>query len=274
MTANRPYRGPVKAAIFDWAGTIVDFGSRAPVQVFVDAFADFGIEVTVDEARGPMGLPKWDHIAAMGHVAHIAEAWHRRHGHAFGPADIDDVYRRFLPMQVETVARFADPIPGAVEAIAGLRQRGIAIGSTTGYSREVMEALLPAAERNGLKTDCVICAGDLADGRPGPLMCLQVMIDLNVWPAEACVKVDDTTPGIDEGLNAGMWTVGVVESGNAFGLSPEELAALPAAERQDRRSAAEAKFRADGAHYVIDSVAGLPPVIDDIEAKLAAGVRP
>ena len=274
MTANRPYRGPVKAVIFDWAGTIVDFGSRAPVQVFVDAFADFGVAVTVDEARGPMGLPKWDHIAAMGHVAHIADAWLRRYGHAFGREDIDEVYRRFLPMQVETVARFADPIPGAVETIAALRGRGIAIGSTTGYSREVMEALLPAAEGHGLTTDCVVCAGDLAEGRPSPLMCLQAMIDLKAWPAEACVKVDDTTPGIDEGLNAGMWTVGVVESGNAFGLSQAELATLPAAERQDRRSGAEARFRADGAHYVIDSVADLAPVIDDIEARLAAGIRP
>ncbi|MCB9948841.1 MAG: phosphonoacetaldehyde hydrolase [Rhodospirillaceae bacterium] len=274
MTAGRPYRGPVKAVIFDWAGTIVDFGSCAPVQVFVDAFAACGIPVTPAEARGPMGLPKWDHIAAMGRIAHVADAWLRLHGHPFGAEDIDEVYRRFLPLQVETVARHAEPIPGAVEMIAALRRRHIAIGSTTGYSREVMAPLQPAAERHGITVDNVVCAGDLAAGRPSPLMCLQTMIALQVWPAEACVKVDDTTPGIEEGLNAGMWTVGVTVSGNEVGLTRDAFAALPPHEREARRGTAEAKMRAAGAHFVLDSVAGLAPVIDEIEARLAAGRRP
>lgn len=50
------------AVIFDWAGTIVDFGSRAPMGAFVRAFRHFDAEISIAEARGPMGLPKRDHI--------------------------------------------------------------------------------------------------------------------------------------------------------------------------------------------------------------------
>ena len=73
--------GVYKAAIFDWAGTMIDFGSFAPMGVFVEAFQAFGIEVTIDEARAPMGMPKWDHIKAMMATPRVAEAWAATKGH-------------------------------------------------------------------------------------------------------------------------------------------------------------------------------------------------
>ena len=65
----------LEAVIFDWAGTIVDFGSFAPTQIFVDAFAQaYGFELSLEEARRPMGLGKWQHIEALGQESRWPQA--------------------------------------------------------------------------------------------------------------------------------------------------------------------------------------------------------
>lgn len=264
----------MKAVVFDWAGTIVDHGSRAPMGAFVAVFRDFGVEISIAEARGPMGLPKWDHIVALMAEPAIAARWEVAHGRPPTKSDIDRVYQVFVPMNARVVTDFADMIPGAVETVAALRARGLKIGSTTGYTREIMERLLPVAAEAGYAPDNLVCAGDLAAGRPTPLMMYQTFLDLGVHPASAVVKVDDTEPGIAEGLAAGTWTVGVAVSGNAMGLSRDEVAALPTAEFEARRAAARATLLRAGAHVVIDSVADLLPVLDDFEGRLARGERP
>lgn len=264
----------LKAVVFDWAGTVVDFGSRAPMGVFVKAYAEFGVDITVAEARGPMGLAKRDHIAALMALPRICAAWAARHGRAPGEADIDRVYDVFMPMNVAVAADFSDMIPGAVDTVRELRRRGLKIGSTTGYTREIMARVLPRAAAAGYEPDNLVCAGDLAEGRPSPLMMYRTMADLGVYPPSAIVKVDDTAPGIEEGLAAGTWTVGVTASGNEVGLSLEEWLALPPADRRVRADRAGDLLRRAGAHYLIDTVAELAPVIDEIEVRVAAGERP
>lgn len=264
----------LRAVVFDWAGTIVDHGSRAPMGVFVEAFRQFGVEIAVAEARVPMGLPKLDHIRALGSQPRIAAAWQERHAHPFDEAAAHRVYDVFVPMNVRVVTDFADLIPGALETVAALRARGLKIGSTTGYTRDIMERLLPVAAAAGYAPDNLVCAGDLAAGRPTPMMMYKCFLDLEVWPAAAVIKVDDTEPGIAEGVAAGCWTVGVALSGNAVGLSAEELASLDPAERGRCYDAAAERLRVAGAHFVVESVAGLLPVVDAIERRLAAGERP
>ncbi len=266
--------GMLKAVVFDWAGTMVDFGSRAPMGVFVKAFAGFGVDISVAEARGPMGRPKRDHIAALMAAPRIAEAWAAQHGHPPSEADIDSVYDVFVPMNVAVAADFSDMIPGVVDTVRALRQRGLKIGSTTGYTRDIMAKVLPRAAEAGYVPDNLVCAGDLAEGRPGPLMMYRTMADLGVYPPWAIVKVDDTVPGIEEGSAAGTWTVGVTASGNEVGLSFDEWTALSLAEQRIRADRAGDVLRRAGAHYLIDFVADLPPVIDEIEKRLAAGERP
>jgi phosphonoacetaldehyde hydrolase len=264
----------LKAVVFDWAGTVVDHGSRAPMGVFVRAFAEFGVAITVDEARGPMGMAKRDHVAAVMALPRVSAAWEAAHGRAPTVGDVDAVYAVFVPMNVAVVADHADMIEGAVETVAALRARGLKIGSTTGYTREIMARLLPIAAAAGYAPDSLVCAGDLSAGRPTPLMMFRAFIDLGVWPAWTVVKVDDTGVGVAEGLNAGCWTVGVALTGNVFGLSPEETAALPPVAFAARRDAAYGALTRAGAHFVIDTVADLPPVIDEIEGALARGERP
>jgi phosphonoacetaldehyde hydrolase len=264
----------LKAVVFDWAGTIVDFGSRAPMGAFVEVFKSFGVDISIDEARGPMGMPKWQHIEALMKAPRIAAAWEAAKGHAPGKADIDEVYGVFVPLNAKVVTDYGTLIPGASEVVAELRRRGLKIGSTTGYTREIMAPLLPLAAAQGYEPDNLVCAGDLVAGRPSPLMMYRTFADLGVYPPKAVVKVDDTDPGIAEGRAAGTWTVGVALSGNALGLSEEEWAATKAEERKRLTAAAYATLKAAGADYVIDSVADLLPVIEAIEKRLGAGEEP
>jgi phosphonoacetaldehyde hydrolase len=264
----------LQAVVFDWAGTILDFGSCAPMGAFVKLFEQFGIEITIAEARGPMGMAKWDHIKALGSQPRIAAQWEAKHGHAFNDADVDRLYEVFTPMNAASARDHADFIPGALDAVAAARARGLKIGSTTGYNRPIMEVVTAIAAQGGYVPDNLVCAGDLAAGRPSPLMMYRCFADLGVWPAHAVVKVDDTGVGLEEGLNAGTWAVGLAVSGNVMGLTLAEWQALGADEQQARREQATEQLKAAGAHYVIDSVAELMPVLDDIERRLAAGERP
>jgi phosphonoacetaldehyde hydrolase len=169
----------------------------------------------------------------------------------------------------------AELIPGTLETIAELRRRGLKIGSTTGYPRIVMETLLRAAEANGYRPDCTVCADDLAAGaRPGPWMALQCVLDLKIGNVAHCIKVDDTLPGIAEGRNAGMWTVGLALSGSPAGLTRAEFEAASAEQRDALRSHVTPAFQAAGADYVIDTIADLLPVVDDISRRLSLGERP
>ena len=264
----------IKAVIFDWAGTLVDYGSRAPMGAFVETFAEFAVDITVEEARRPMGMAKRPHIAALCAIPRVRAAWATRHGGAPGEADIDALYEAFVPKNIAVAAAHADAIPGAAETLAALRARGVKIGSSTGYTREIMAKILPRAAEQGIAPDSLVCTGDTPEGRPSPLMFWKGLIELNVWPAKFAVKVDDTTVGVEEGINAGAWSVGVAVSGNVFGASLEEVRAMPGHEFAERRAAAYATLSAAGAHYVIDSVADLAPAIDEIEARLARGERP
>lgn len=256
----------LKAAVFDRAGAAIDFGSFAPMGAFVEAFSTFGVTATIEQARRPMGAPKRDHIRAMLAMPEIAAGWRAAQGAAPDEAAVGRVYDVFAPMNEEVVARHSTLVPGAAEAVARLRAAGLKIGSATGYVRSIMERVFPLAAAQGYAPDNCVCADDLPEGRPGPLQMYKTFIDLRVHPPAAVVKVDDTEPGIAEGVAAGCLTVGVALSGNFVGLTPEALAALPAAELAARRARATAAPTAAGADHVIDTVADLPALLERLDA--------
>ena len=252
----------IQAVIFDWAGTMIDFGSFAPMGVFVEAFRTFGVEATIEEARAPMGMPKWDHINAMLAGPRLASEWEKAQGARPGRGDVNRVYEVFVPMNEAVVADYASLVPGAKETLDWLAARGIKVGSTTGYTRSIMERVAPVAAAQGYTPLNMVCADDLPEGRPGPLGMYQCFIDLRVYPPETVLKVDDTPPGIAEGVAAGCPTAGVALSGNIAGRTPEDLAALPAEEIDAIRGRARTILRDAGANYVIDTVADLPDLIE------------
>lgn len=274
LTYTRRYRGPLKAVVLDWAGTTVDHGCMAPAETFIAAFDALGVQITNAQARAPMGMPKWQHIQAITQTPAVSAAWEARHGKRPDDADVDALYARFLPLQIQTVAQHSDVIPGVVDTVAALRQRGLKIASTTGYPREVMAEVFGVAKDQGYKPDVTICAGETPAGRPGPFMALQALVALSISPVEAVVKIGDTVVDIEEGLNGGMWTIGLAASGNEVGLTAADLAALPAEDRNRRIAEAADKLARAGAHYVVNSLADVLPVLDRIEARLALGEKP
>jgi phosphonoacetaldehyde hydrolase len=119
-----------------------------------------------------------------------------------------------------------------------------------------------------------VCADDVPASRPTPLALYRTFLDLDVWPAHAVVKVDDTVPGLLEGAHAGAWTVGVLASGNEAGLTLAEWQAMGETERAAVRRRVAARLDAAHPDYLIDTVADLREVLAAIEARLEHGERP
>jgi phosphonoacetaldehyde hydrolase len=259
---------PLKAVLLDWAGTTVDYGSRAPTEVFIEIFRRREIAITAAEAREPMGRAKRDHIATIVAMPRVNQLWQQRYGQAPTDAGIDAMYHDFLPLQKDTLARMgADVIPGVPEAIAELRSMGLKIGSSTGYTRALMDVVAPRAAAGGYAPDVILCADDVPAGRPAPWLNSLACQKLDVYPPASIVIVDDTRVGIEAGLNAGMITVAVTQTGNRMGLSEAEVMQLPVNERQQRLEEIAAEFRQIGAHFVIPSVAELPALVRRLSAR-------
>ncbi|PQJ62602.1 phosphonoacetaldehyde hydrolase [Photobacterium angustum] len=266
----------IKGVIFDLAGTVVDFGSFAPTTIFVEAFRrGFDFDISLQEARVPMGLGKWDHIKVVGELPDVSGRWYAQFGRKMEESDIDAIYETFMPLQIAKVGEHADLIPGTESVVAVLREQDIKIGACTGYPRAVLDALLPSLNANGFVPDCVVATDDLAvGGRPAAFMALKNMLELGLGDVSTCIKVDDSVPGISEGLNAGMWTVALLLSGNEAGLTQEQFESADIDTLNAAREKAQKAFSHSGAHYQIDTIADLPKVVADINLRLARGERP
>lgn len=271
---RRAYRGPLRAVILDWAGTAVDYGSFAPVAVFVRLFAQHGVALTAADAREGMGLMKKDHLRALLSRPAVAEAWQAAHGAPPSEADLEALFQEFVPLQNALLRDYAEPIPGLLDVVNDCHRRGIRVGSTTGYLRAMMDILAPAAAARGYRPDSIVCPDDVPAGRPSPWMCFQNAMNLGAYPMPALVKVGDTPVDIEEGLNAGMWTVGVTLTGSLTGLTEAEVNALPPAAREAAHERAAAPLYEAGAHYVIEGIWDLPAVLEKIQRGLMYGEQP
>lgn len=271
---SRSYIGLVKAVIVDLAGTTVDFGSRAPAGAFVEVFRKNGIDITVAQARGPMGMEKKDHIRALSQLPDVVDKWQKAHGAPCADADIDRMYAEFIPLQLDCLPKFGDLIPGTLEFIEDMREMGVKIGATTGYNREMMELVLKGAKKQGFVPDAAVCAGDVAAGRPAPWMIYRCMEQLGAYPPESVVVIGDTIPDIEAGLNARVWSVGVAATGNMVGLSEQELEALDEAVIENMLDKATEKMFKAGAHYVGDGIDDCDMIIEEICDRLAEGEKP
>lgn len=265
MSPAEPTR--FELVVFDLGGTIVDHGCQAPVEAFVSAFGELGIQISTALARGPMGLAKLDHIRALFALPSVTEQWTARHERAWTEADVVATYQRFLPLQIELAKHHTDVIPGLAECWTALREAGIAIGTTTGYPRKVVEPILQALRQSGFQPDADVCADEVPAGRPEPWMINRIMEQCGVASPRAVVNVGDTVPDMQAARNANVWAIGITESGSEFGLTRDELAALNAADRTAMQEAAAGKLRLAGAHAIIKSLTELPDVIPGLPLR-------
>jgi phosphonoacetaldehyde hydrolase len=264
----------LEAVIFDWAGTAVDFGSLAPVRALTKLFANRDIHISDADARREMGLYKKDHIRRLLSYTDVAAHWRRQYGRAANEDDVETMFVDFAAMQMEILEDYSQLIEGIASLATRLRGRGLKLGSTTGYTRPMLDVLAARASEQGYRNDLALCPDDVSGGRPHPWMCLRIALDFRLSSTAAAVKVGDTPIDVSEGRNAGMWTVGVTATGNEVGLSPLQLAALQPDERRRCLDRAHNNLMAAGAHYVIESAAGLEPILEQIDRRLAAGERP
>lgn len=264
----------LKAAILDWAGTTVDFGSRAPVAALDRVFRARGIALSVAECRTGMGRLKKDHIRIILEQPRVSALWKELNGAPPSERDVERIYRDFIPAQTGVLAGHSGVIAGVSETVEAWRSAGLRMGTTTGYTEPLMRIVLDKASRQGYTPDANVTPDMVGGGRPLPFMMYRNAIDLGVYPLWACVKIGDTPADIEEGLNAGSWTVGITRTGNEVGLSEEELASLSGDERARRIEAAANRLRCAGAHFVAGSVAECESVLEEIESRLHAGHGP
>jgi phosphonoacetaldehyde hydrolase len=264
----------IKGVIFDWAGTTVDYGCIAPAIVFVEVFKNKNIQITIEEARGPMGLAKKDHVRALTEHESVKQQWHQIFGRYPDEADVEVIYAELESILVSIVAKYSVPVPGIVELVKTLKNRGIKIGTTTGYTAPMMKNVTKVAKELGFEPDCVINSSDVNEGRPKPWMAFLNAIKLDIYPPSSIIKVGDTVADIKEGINAGMWTIGVTKSGNEVGFSLDEIKTVDKQILDSKIEKARQKLLDADAHFVIEGVWECLPIIDKIEKLIQKGEKP
>lgn len=260
----------IKAVIFDWAGTTVDYGCFAPLDVFVQVFKENGIEITYEEARKPMGMLKIDHIKALLKMERIHALWLEKFNREYTMDDINSLYERFEEVLFASLENFGEPVPGMLELQAELRARKIKIGSTTGYTKEMLDIVAPKAKEFGYCPDFRITSTEVPAGRPYPYMIFQNMITLAIPNRNSVIKIGDTTVDMKEGKNAGVWAVGILKGGSELGLSKQEVESMDSTELKKLMDAAAKRLFAAGADYIVEEVGDLPHIIDVINARMNA----
>lgn len=258
----------IKMVVFDWAGTTVDYGSSAPMEVFKMVFDEMGIELSRDEINGPMGMEKKAHIRALLSLDNATIQWKEHYGRMWTEADVEEIYEMFEDKLFEVVADYSKPIDGVVETVNELKKNGIKIGSTTGYNKRMMTKVIPVAKENGYEPDCIVTPDITGLGRPTPFMLNECMRVLNVYPPKAVVKVGDTITDIHEGKNAGAWSIGLLVGSNLLGVSKDEYEKMSEEELAKLKEVTTKKYMDAGADMVIDNITELPKAIEKIKEMM------
>ncbi len=273
---SRNFRGKVKAVILDWSGTVSDAYVIAPAVVFVDVFSKHGVEISMEEARGPMGLRKDLHIKELTKVPEIRDRWKKVHDSDPVQSDVDRMFKDFVPMQLECLRRYTTLLPGVADTTKKIQDSGIKIGSTTGFLRSMVDILAEDAKVQGYNPDVTVAGDEVINGaRPKPFMIYKNLDMLDVHPIQSVIKVDDTVSGVGEGLNAGCWTVGIARYSNYMNInSLEEAESISDSEIAQRLEYSRDLLVKSGAHYVINDFPELLDVIEDVNERLSRGEKP
>jgi phosphonoacetaldehyde hydrolase len=273
---EKRYKGKVQAVILDWSGTTADAYVVAPAVVFVEVFKRQKVEISMLEARGPMGLRKDLHIKALTEVDEIKERWKKIHGKYPEQSDVDRMFADFVPLQLDCLRKYTTLLPGVAEVTQRLQKQGIKIGSTTGFVRSMVDILEEDSAKQGYKPDASVAGDEVTNGaRPSPHMVYKNLDMLNITPIQSVVKVDDTASGVGEAVNAGCWGIGVTRYSNYMNVdTPEDGKKLSEDEIKKRVAKTKDILEKAGAHYILESLADIEPVIEDINKRLARGERP
>ena len=265
----------VKGVIFDWAGTTIDYGCMAPVYVIQSLFKLKGVNVTNDQIRKDMGLLKIEHLRQIIKIPSVRLQIEAKEG---APLQ-DEKYLQSIFVSFETeikkiLPNFSDPVPNLPEVLSFLKKNQLLIGSTTGYTKEMMDIVTPIAKSKGYSPDFWITSSQVKNGRPYPWMIYHNAEALGFNELHKVIKVGDTASDIQEGINAGCWTVGILEGSSKVGLSLKERTQISPHELQILKDKAKSVYLKNKADFIIDSIKDLPETIELISHKIAGGDRP
>jgi phosphonoacetaldehyde hydrolase len=266
--------------MLDCSGTTMDRYVDAPAIVFVEVFKNYGLEITMPEARAPMGLRKDLHIQAITRIASVRGRFVAKFGREPNQGDVAAMFADFVPTQLALLRQgnYHALLPGVGEVVGSLQQQGIKIGVTTGFTRDMLDLLLAGAATQGFVPD-TSCAGDEVEmPRPTPYMVIKNLERMGVYnlvnAMRRTIKVDDTVSGAGEGAPL-CWRVGVSKWSNYVADSWDAVRKMSAEQLQAAERASKEKLvRESGAHYVIDDLRDLPAVVADVNQRLAAGENP
>ena len=263
----------IKSVILDFSGTTVDPYVIAPAITFVEVFKKHGISINMDQARAPMGLRKDIHIEKILKNPEISNKWIEVYNRPFNKNDIINIYNDFIPLQLECLPKYSNLIPGTENSLNKLKKKyDLSIGVTTGFSQEMCDIIINNTKKQDFIPDSYV-GGDAVSNnmgfRPSPFMIYENMKLLGTWPPKSVIKVDDTVSGIEEGINAGCWTVGVYKYGNYVNLnSLDEANIINKNVLKHKEDASKNKLIASGADFVIPDISYLDHVVEIINSKL------
>lgn len=185
----------LKLIIFDMAGTTVDDivdGLPLILKCYDDAFRKNGIIIPFNVLNDQRGRDKRTVINEL------------------GGSKASEIYDNFVSSLLENV-KYVKEIEGTSETFSQLRNAGVCIAVGSGFPYDVSKAIIDKfgwLEKRLI--DYWTCSEVVGKSRPDPAMIYAIMQHFDVEDSLSVIKVDDTFIGIEEGVNAGVVSLGVL----------------------------------------------------------------
>ncbi|MCB9638670.1 MAG: phosphonoacetaldehyde hydrolase [Myxococcales bacterium] len=274
---QRSYRGPVKAVVLDLEGTSIDHGGLGLAKALIELFQRYQVSLPMDRAHTPHALLKEVHLQRLFQTPSIAEQWRKQHQSLPDGAKLQSLVDELQQIQLSHTTQTAQLLPGVASSVQKWQQAGILISAVSSETEVITQAHIQHAATQGFQPDCAISIDQIPSTQPtapAPWLIAQSAMLLEVYPWESIVSIGDTVDDIEAGLNAGVWTVGIVQTGREMGLTAQEFQAMPSEQRQDLIAEIKHRMYRSGAHFVVNTFDQCNIVLDEIQDRLAIGIRP
>lgn len=262
-------KGPIKTVIFDLEGTIIDKGCMAPVEAITKLFSNYrydlnknGYELTKNDIRKNL------HINRVEYITSIAKIISK-------DINIKELLENYNKIQEEHFDEYNNIIEGSHTLFGKLREENINIGAISpSYDDRLSTLIGTRLIRKNLIPDRLITNIEEFE-LPSPALIYKCLNQLDTYPLQSVVKVDDTPIGIKEGLNAGCWTIGVSKWSSLCNYQSKfEIENMSELERNKRERIARKELLKSGAHFVVSDLSYVFDVIQLINNKLRNNEQP
>ena len=222
----------VKLVVFDLAGTTVDDNINGLPLVTVamqEAFKNSGLEILPENVNEVRGMEKREAIRTLLGTNHCSL--------------VEKIFTDFKIALDRNLNKLSHEISGTTEVFYELKRQDIKIAVGSGFPQKVVENIVEALNWTG-KVDFISSAELEGHGRPHPCLIKSAMTKFGISDVWKVVKVGDTKLDIQEGKNAGCWTVAVLTG-----------------------TQGEAKLAEEKPDFIIGSVVDLPGIIQQINCS-------